>query len=278
MSIIERSLQKMASGARAGAASPAAPRSPAAPSARTSRQPDATPLAPARQFQEVQLDASVLERNRVIAGVNDSSSTSAYKILRTRLLQRLATNSWYSVGVTGTVSGEGKSLTAINLAITLARDVNTSVFLVDLDLQRPSVAAHLGMPFDKGLSDYLSGNASFEEIVYSPGIERLAVVPNSRGAAQPSELFGSPRMDELVAHLQAEQPRRVIVYALPPLMMSDDVLSFAPRADGLLLVVSQGMTDRKTLESAGEILAEMNLIGVVLNRSTEHDEQGYGYF
>jgi Mrp family chromosome partitioning ATPase len=85
-------------------------------------------------------------------------------------------------------------------------------------------------------------------------------------------------MDELVAHLQAEQPRRVIVYDLPPLMMSDDVLSFAPRADGLLLVVSQGMTDRKTLESAGEILAEMNLIGVVLNRSTEHDEQGYGYF
>lgn len=274
MSIIERSLQKMASGARAAA--PAQKRE--TPAARAPRHADAAPQEPARQFQQVQLDTSVLERNRVIAGVNDSSSSSAYKILRTRLLQRLSTNNWHSVGVTGTVSGEGKSLTAINLAITLARDVNTSVFLVDLDLQRPSVAAHLGMPFDKGLSDFLTGNASFEEVVYSPGIDRLAVIPNSRGVVQPSELFGSPRMDELVAQLQAEVPRRVIVYDLPPLMMSDDVISFAPRADGLLLVVSQGMTDRKTLESAAEVLGEMNLIGVVLNRSTEHDDQGYGYY
>ena len=274
MSIIERSLQKMASGARA--ATPASKRE--APASRAPRQPDQTPLEPARQFQQTQLDTSVLERNRVIAGVNDSSSSSAYKILRTRLLQRLSSNNWHSVGVTGTVSGEGKSLTAINLAITLARDVNTSVFLVDLDLQRPSVAAHLGMSFEKGLSDFLTGSAAFEEVVYSPGIDRLAVIPNSRGVAQPSELFGSPRMDEFVAHLQAEVPRRVIVYDLPPLMMSDDVISFAPRADGLLLVVSQGMTDRKTLESAGEVLADMNLIGVVLNRSTEHDEQGYGYY
>jgi protein-tyrosine kinase len=274
MSIIERSLQKMAATARSAAPAP----KPQSPVARAPRRPDAAPAEPVRQFQTAQLDAAELERNRVIAGVNDSSSSSAYKILRTRLLQRMAGNNWHSVGVTGTVSGEGKSLTAINLAITLARDVNTSVFLVDLDLQRPSVASHLGMPFNKGLSDFLMGTASFEEVVYSPGIDRLAIIPNSRGVAQPSELFGSPRMDELVSQLQAEQPRRLIVYDLPPLMMSDDVLSFAPRADGLLLVVSQGMTQRKTLESAAEVLADMNLIGVVLNRSTEHDDQGYGYY
>jgi Mrp family chromosome partitioning ATPase len=276
MSIIERSLQKMASGGRAAAA--ASPRAQQPTGRSPQRVAEAPVTEPARQFQAAQLDPVELERNRVIAGVNDSSSSSAYKILRTRLLQRLGTNNWNSVGVTGTVSGEGKSLTAINLAITLARDVNTSVFLVDLDLQRPSVASQLGMPFNKGLSDFLLGNASFEDIVYSPGIDRLAIIPNSRGIAQASELFGSARMDELVGHLQAEQPRRVIVYDLPPLLMSDDVLSFAPRADGLLLVVSQGMTERKTLESAGEVLADMNLIGVVLNRSTEHDDQGYGYY
>ncbi len=147
MSIIERSLQKMASGARAAAAA----QKREAPTARAPRpQTEVVPQEPARQFQQAQLDSSVLERNRVIAGVNDSSSGSAYKILRTRLLQRLSSNNWHSVGVTGTVSGEGKSLTAINLAITLARDVNTSVFLVDLDLQRPSVAAHLESVLQQG--------------------------------------------------------------------------------------------------------------------------------
>ena len=69
----------------------------------------------------------------------------AYKILRTRLLRRLEANQWHSFAVTGATAGEGKTLTAINLAMALAQDSNTWVFLVDLDLQRPSVADYLGM-------------------------------------------------------------------------------------------------------------------------------------
>ncbi|MET0292129.1 MAG: CpsD/CapB family tyrosine-protein kinase [Steroidobacteraceae bacterium] len=274
MSIIERSLQKMAtSNAEAAANNRRTPR------AQTAPQPNApaTPAVPATEFRKIQLDPPTLESNRILAGIADPVAMSAYKMLRTRVLQRTSQNGWRNLGVTGTLAGEGKSLTAINLALALARDVNTHVFLVDMDLQRPSVATQLGMNFDKGLSDYLVGNASREEIIYSPGIDRFAVIPNANRGNHHSELLGSPRMDELMASLTQEAPARIVIYDLPPLLVSDDVLSIAPRLDAMLLVATQGITERKVLESAREILAEVNLLGVVLNRSTEHEKRSYGY-
>lgn len=271
MSIIERSLQKIAAGRMSGAkAEAAAPR----PAVRS----NAPAGIAARQYRQTTLNPVALEANKILVDNSDPHALAAYNIVRTRLLQRLAGNEWSSVAVTGTQPGEGKSLTAINLAIALARDANTSVYLVDMDLKRPSIANQLGMQFDKGLSDYLNGSAEVTDIIYDPGIARLAVIPNGKVAAQPSELLGSARMDELVEHLRAEIPRRVIVYDMPPLMVSDDVLTFAPRVDGLLFVVTEGTTDRKTLEAARQVLSEMNLIGVVLNRASSRDKSGYGYY
>ena len=274
MSIIERSLEKLgAARARGEAASPAA----SGKSARNAYSK--ARMEPARAFQSAQLDAVALEANKILSDRSDPRAMAAYNIVRTRLLQRLAGNDWQSIAVTGSQPGEGKSLTAINLAIALARDANTSVFLVDMDLKRPSIAAQLGMSFDKGLSDYLAGDAKLEEIIYDPGVARLSIVPNAvAAAAPPSELLGSARMHELVEFLRAEVPRRVIIYDMPPLMMSDDVLTFAPKVDGLLFVVTEGTTDRKALSAARHVLSEMNLIGVVLNRATSGDKHSSSYY
>jgi protein-tyrosine kinase len=275
MSIIERSLQKMAAGAAAEAAA-----SPKRVAPRGSVAPQSAPVAPAIApvaYREVRLDPQTLEANRVLTAISDPVATSAYKMLRTRVLQRTSASGWRALGVTGTLAGEGKSLTAINLAIALARDVNTHVFLVDMDLQRPSVASQLGMSFDKGLSDFLVGNAARDEILYNVGIDRLTVIPNANRGNHHSELLGSAHMEELMQSLWHEQPARIIIYDLPPLLVSDDVLAIAPRLDALLLVATQGITQRKVLESAREILSEVNLLGVVLNRSTEHEQRNYGY-
>ena len=143
--------------------------------------PPPVDTAHVRQFQSVRLDRQVLEENYVLPLVTDVAALRAYKILRTRLLRRLDANQWRSFAVTGVTAGEGKTLTAVNLALTLAQDVNTWVFLVDLDLQRPRIADRLGLSNlsgEKGLSDYLQGGASFESIVYCPDVERLAVIPN----------------------------------------------------------------------------------------------------
>jgi capsular exopolysaccharide synthesis family protein len=245
---------------------------------RLNAAPAPADLSQARRFKTVQLNPEVLERNCVLPGVSDPAALRAYKILRTRVTRRLEAQNWRSFGVTGLSPGDGKTLTSINLAITLAQNVNTWVFLVDLDLRRVQVSRSLGITGangEAGLSDYLLGDASIDDIIYSPGIERLAIVPNFQPIAESSEMLTSPRMTELLQALERETPRRIIIFDLPPLLASDDVLAFAPQIDSMLLVVAEGSTGRAALESAKETLAEMNLVGVVLNKSAETSETDY---
>jgi capsular exopolysaccharide synthesis family protein len=230
---------------------------------------------PVQQYRSAAVDADAMERNRVLLRVRDVSVSRAYKILRTRVLRRMAAKGWYSVGLTGTTAGEGKTITAVNLALALAQDPNSWVFLVDLDLQRPQLGSYLGMSYEYGLTDYLTGQAELEQVVYDIGIKRLAVVPNASPVETSSEHLRSGRMAEFINALEAQTPRRIIVFDMPPLNVSDDVLAFSPHVDSFLLVVSQGLTARRTLTNAKEVLSELNLLGVVLNRSTEHTDSPY---
>jgi protein-tyrosine kinase len=244
------------------------------------RRVPATPVdtSHAKRFQPITLDKAALHDHFIMPQLQDAGALRAYKILRTRVLRRLEANQWHSFALTGVTAGEGKTLTAINLAIALAHDVNTWVALIDLDLQRPRVAEYLGLRNvhgEKGLSDYLQGNATFENIVYSPDIERLAIIPNFAPVLSASEMLTSPRMTELMQALEAETPRRILIFDMPPVLAADDVLAFAPQIDGLLLVVAEGTTDRNSLRRAKEVLAEMNLLGVVLNRSAERNDAAY---
>lgn len=275
MSIIEEAVRKNAE--RHNRQPPGA--DPSRSQSRLKRVPaPSTDTGHARRFQPVTLDPAALHDARILPQVDDAGALRAYKILRTRVLRRLEANQWHSLAITGVTAGEGKTLTAINLAIALAQDVSTWVALVDLDLQRPRIAEYLGLKNshgERGLSDYLLGNASFENIMYCPEIERLAVVPNFQPIAHSSELLTSPRMLELMQALEAETPRRILIFDMPPVLAADDVLAFAPQIDGLLLVVAEGTTDRNSLRRAKEVLAEMNLLGVVLNRSAERNDSAY---
>jgi hypothetical protein len=221
------------------------------------------------------LDSAVMERNCILPRVTDETALRAYKILRTRLLQKLTAENWRSVIVTGSDVQQGKTLTAINVAFALAQDTSTNVCLVDLDLRRPHVANSMGMQLNFGLGDYLAGSAEIDQIIYEVGVPRLAVIPNGHSLQHSSELLASARMQELLMRLQGSNSFNVIIYDMPPLMMSDDVLIFGPQADGVLFVVSEGITERRTVEKAKEVLGEMNVLGVVLNRSAETNEAGY---
>ena len=275
MSLIEEVMRRQAH-ERAAMAGVLAPNAGGAASARAARPI----LAPApetanQQYCSAALDAEALERNRVLLRVKDVAVSRAYKILRTRVLHRMAANGWYTLGVTGTVAGEGKTVTAINLALALAQDPNAWVFLVDLDLQRPRLGTYLGMSYQYGLTDFLAGQAALEQVIYDIGLKRLAVVPIASPVETSSEHLRSGRMADFLNALEAQTPRRIVIFDMPPILASDDVLAFAPRVDSFLLVVSQGLTARRTLANAKEVLSEVNLLGVVLNRSTEHNDSPY---
>lgn len=276
MSLIEEVMRRQAhergatAAALGGAASTARVARPIHPPA-----PAAAAEPPVQQYQPAALDAEALERNRVLLRIRDVAVSRAYKILRTRVLRRMVGNGWYTLGVTGTSAGEGKTITAVNLAIALAQDPNAWVFLVDLDLQRPQLGSYLGMTYEYGLTDFLTGNASLEQVVYDIGIKRLAVVPNASPVETSSEHLRSARMADFVNALEAQTPRRIVIFDMPPLNVSDDVLAFSPRVDSFLLVASQGFTARRTLANAKEVLSELNLLGVVLNRSVERNDSPY---
>jgi protein-tyrosine kinase len=226
---------------------------------------------PTRQFETVMLNPVVLERNCVLPQVADRAALRAYKIMRTRLLRRLTAEHWSWIALTSTTAGEGKTLTSINLATALAQEPNTHVCLVDLDLPRPQVAAQMGIRCERGLGDYLLGEAEALQVIYTCGSPNLLVIPNNRSFDHSSEMLASARMLELLRVIETELPQHIVIFDMPPLT-SDDALAFAPRVDGVLLVVAEGQTERAAVAKSQELLAEMNLIGVVLNHSAERDD------
>lgn len=220
-----------------------------------------------RKMAEFRHDS--MEKNGVLLGTEDDAALRTYRILRTRIQHRLIDNGWHSVGVTSALPGDGKTLTAINLAISLAKDVGTYVFLVDMDLQRPTVSRYFGMDFFAGISDYLEGVANLDDILYSVGVERLTIVPNRVAIDGSSDVLGTPQMQKLIKELNSETPRHILIYDLPPVLVSDDVIKFGANMDSVLFVASEGHTPRSAVRRAVEALNGINILGVALNKSNE---------
>lgn len=225
---------------------------------------------------QMKLNPRALHDNRVIRDEN-VPATSAYKMLRTRVVQRMRRNGWNTLAVTGTCPNEGKTLTAINLAFSMARDLGTSVILVDLDLRKPSISRYLGASPRYGIGDVLQGAVDVQRALFSPGMERLGLLLNERPFANSSELLTSPQMHALVHQLRQGEGR-IVVFDLPPLLAADDVIAFSPLVDGLLLVLAQGTTRQDDLLAAKELLQDINVVGTVLNRSTENVAPYYYYY
>jgi len=226
------------------------------------------------------IDTAAMARYRILPGVDDNKVATAYKMLRTRILQRMRSNNWNSLLVTGPGPNEGKTITAANLAISISKDINQSTILVDLDLPRPSLTEYFGLTVDAGLGEFLKGEANLEDIIYVPdGLERLTMIPNREPIENSSDLIASPRMHELIAWTRDHGDATVTIFDMPPVLATDDVLAFCEYVDTVLLVVSQGMTDRQALAKTVQLLSDYELLGVILNRSSQIVGQtAYSYY
>lgn len=268
----EKSLQSEAAGRESNLNTP-----------RRSKKPgNDTPSGFFRLLKTAQPNKDVMEQSRFVSEIEDSSAIAAYKVLRTRVLQRMRSNNWRSLLVTSTAPGEGKTLTSSNLALSLSRDVNHSVMLVDLDLQRSKVAEYFGFDVEikHGIGDYLNGKAEIPDIVYAPsGLERLSIIPNREAMEHSSDLLSTPRMKDLTAWIRGQSEQAIVIFDMPPISASDDVLAFCPAVDAVLYVVAEGQTDRTSLQKAMALLGDANILGLVLNKSGElADTSAYGYY
>jgi Mrp family chromosome partitioning ATPase len=212
--------------------------------------------------------ADVLEANRIVDVQSNNAAAGAFRMLRTQVLQRMMENRWRSLAVFSPCREDGKTTTAINLAISLANDHLHTVLLVDFDLKAPSIGAKLGMHPEKGADDLLRDDARIEECLYHPeGFDRLVVLPARSVMQNSSEALAGRRGRELVAELRGRYSDRIILFDLPPILEADDALAFAPLVECGLVVVAEGSTRREDLLRCMELLQKTPLVGTVLNRA-----------
>ena len=211
----------------------------------------------------------LLESHRIVNPSRTDPAAAAFRMLRTQVLQRMDEKGWRSLAVLSPNARDGKTTTAINLAISLAHDHRHTVLLVDCDLKQPSIAATLGLAPALGLNHVLSGEARVEQCLYHPdGFDRLVILPAAGALANSSEALSGPRGRELVSELRDRYPERIVLFDLPPIMGADDALAFLPLVDCGLMVVAEGSTRREDLLRCMELVSKTPIVGTVLNRST----------
>jgi protein-tyrosine kinase len=234
--------------------------------------PNEPDMAPAMQIKythtrSLPISLDLLHRQRVIVGHQPGPFADAYKILRTKVLQKMREQDWNALAITSPGPNAGKTLTAINLAISLVLEVNQTVLLVDANLRRPSVHRYFGVNPEFGLSDYLLDNVPVQKILFNPkGIDRFVILPGNRPLPDSSEMLSSPRMSKLVDDLKSRYPSRFVLFDLPHLGTAD-ALAFAPHADATLLVIEEGKTGQDELKQAIQHLDTTPILGTVLNKA-----------
>ncbi len=224
----------------------------------------------------VSVERAVLRERRIIMPDDPDPAAHAYRMLRTQLLRQARTQQLRLIGVVSSADGEGKTLTAANLALSMAAEPNQTVLLVDLDLRHPSLAALLGLNVERGLDSWFNSEAAIAELfVKIEGIDRLRVLPTLHPVLGSSEALAGPRANELLTQLKSRYTDRLVIVDLPPALLADDVLTIAPLLDGVLLVVSEGRTRREDLTRLKELLGSVRVLGTVLNIASESEKRAY---
>ena len=218
--------------------------------------------------RSLDIPLSVLRQQRVMAAYDKGPFVDAIKILRTQVLQRLRENNWNVLGVTSPGHAEGKTLTAVNLAASLAMETTQTVLLVDANLRNPSIHDVFGLQDCPGLADYLLDNQPVEDLLVHPGIGRFVVLPGGRAISNSTEILTSPKMVSLVEEFKHRYPSRIVIFDLPPLLHTADVLAFSPYIDALLLVVEEGKTTAEEVQRAMSLVKNSRpVLGTVLNKA-----------
>lgn len=212
---------------------------------------------------------------RLIAAIAPQApAAERYRLLRTRLKRAENGRTVRAIIVTSPAKGDGKSLTAANLALTMAQEFHQHVLLLDADLRRPSVARMFGLSEAPGLSEVLMGAADVDSALVHLPDQRLTVMQAGTPAVQPAELLGSASMRRLLDGLRTRFDR--IIIDMPPVAPLADVHVLSPIADGLLMVVRAGITPKPAIERALSGLDMSKVLGLVLNAAGEGAADGYG--
>ncbi|MFW5444436.1 MAG: CpsD/CapB family tyrosine-protein kinase [Methylococcaceae bacterium] len=230
------------------------------------------------QTQTISVSDESLRKNRVVSALKEDGRADLFKILRTKILQRMRANKSNVLAITSPTKGIGKSMVASNLAISIAMDVNYSVLLADLDLRRPRVHEYFDVKPEFGVRDYLESDKAIADLLIHPGLESLVILPAGKPIRRSSELLSTPKMLALASELKNRYPDRIVIIDLPPLLHTDDAMVVMPTVDACVLVVAEGETTEEDIVQSLRLIDETKLMGTILNKSADVQQSGYYYY
>ena len=227
--------------------------------------PDKKDVSETFKMADVSVNPDLVHDHIICIKDPHSSIAIQYKRLRVKLLQDTLRDFHNTIMITSPEIGDGKTITAINLAVAIAQEIDHTALLVDADLQNPSVHKYLGIKPRYGLCDYLKGNVELSEIIIKTGIGKLAFVPAGSSSQISTELISSEMMRNLIQELKNRYRDRYIIFDSPPVLISADTISLSNYMDGVLLVVRADHTTPKTASLAISQMRGSTMLGVVFN-------------
>lgn len=281
MSIVERALEK-AQRRRASDGSVGAPPVPATESAVAApfAAPSVSPVHAAGELRLVSEKAIALDHGRLrAAGVlappaSERRLAEEFRRIKRPLVARALGAGGPSnhrarlIMVASALPGDGKTFTSFNLALSLAREKDVHVLLIDADVAKPQISNLVGLAAAPGLLDLLrQAPVGTGDVIYGTDVPGLNVMPAGSRSEIDTELLASRRMDELMSELIEDDPRRVVVLDSPPLLLTNESRELAQAVGQIVLVVRAGVTPHRAVFAAIEAIGNSKPIGLVLNQA-----------
>ena len=236
-----------------------------------------------------------LDRGRLASfGIAIPSSARSRTVEEFRLVKRNLMTAWSQsdligdrrasrlIMITSARPGEGKTFSALNLALAFASERDIKALLVDVDTQHPGLPKILGIPGEKGIVDILSGDLELSEVLIQTNLPNLMILPSGRGGPHVPELLSSREMGALLNELTQRLADRFIIIDTPPCMASSDAAALAPLVGQIVFVVEAYSTQQAEIEAALSMLSACPRISLLLNKSdtlaSDHfGSYGYNY-
>lgn len=287
-SLIEQAAQRLEQLRRAGADLPDLPAQLTVPGRGAPVVPPVTPTAmmedPHVQSRRVDLDLNALAAIGIVTpNAPRSHIADQYRVIKRPLISNAMDRGAAPlkhgnlIMVTSALAGEGKSFTSINLAMSIAAELDNTVMLVDADVARPSVLRMLGLPAAPGLLDLLEGRTDMSSVLMKTNIDKLTILPSGTPHARATELLASDAMRQLLDDMANRYPDRIIIFDSPPLLLTTESRVLATHMGQIVVVVHAGKTLQADVQHALSTIDSCPVRLMLLNQTRSDSRGGYGY-
>jgi protein-tyrosine kinase len=215
----------------------------------------------------------VLRKNKIFALFSKFKINNQIKTLRTQVLNKLEKLGSNILMITSANPGEGKTFTSINLGVSIAQELDRTVLIIDADLKNPTkehfdfAGDFFSIEVEKGLADVLTGEIRLDEALINPGIEKLTILPGGYYLHNSAELLGSPQMGSLVNEVKTRYKERIVIFDTPAILPCADPIQLSKFVNNVLFIVEEEKTKAEDIRQSMKLLADANLIGMILNKS-----------